>query len=99
MLAVFSLPPPPFTPSLILSRYQTKHGLSTKLLNVFDLELPPSFIPYNGDGEVESFHLMPLSEALHSLGMQTRGRGKGLGGKGVGRKARQAKEWGRGLFW
>ncbi|EWM23784.1 nudix family protein [Nannochloropsis gaditana] len=52
---------------MISYRYQTKHGLSTKLLNVFDLELPPSFIPYNGDGEVESFHLMPLSEALHSL--------------------------------
>jgi hypothetical protein len=87
MLALFSLP---------FCRYQTKHGLSTKLLNVFDLELPPSFIPYNGDGEVESFHLMPLSEALHSLGMQTGGRGKGLGGKTVGGKARQAKgrEWG-----
>jgi len=60
----FSLPPS-FPPSL---RYQTRHGLSTKLLKVFDLELPASFVPYNGDGEVESFQLMPLDKALYSLG-------------------------------
>ena len=61
------------TPSLLPSlppslRYQTRPGLSTKLLKVFDLELPASFVPYNGDGEVESFQLMPLEDALHSLG-------------------------------
>ena len=33
----------------------------------FDLDLPESFIPYNGDGEVESFTLMPLAEAIESL--------------------------------
>lgn len=33
-------------------RCSTAKGLSTKFLSVFDLELPPDFKPYNGDGEV-----------------------------------------------
>jgi hypothetical protein len=33
----------------------------------FDLDLPETFIPYNGDGEVESFRLMPLAQAIESL--------------------------------
>jgi hypothetical protein len=33
----------------------------------FDLELPPEFVPYNGDGEVESFQLVDAEEALRSI--------------------------------
>ncbi len=33
-------------------RYGTRKGLSTKFLCVFDLEVPPDVVPYNGDGEV-----------------------------------------------
>lgn len=33
----------------------------------FDLDLPESFVPYNGDGEVEAFTLMPLNEAIESI--------------------------------
>ncbi|CAN0448834.1 unnamed protein product, partial [Laminaria digitata] len=48
-------------------RYGTRKGLSTKFLCVFDLEVPEYFVPYNGDGEVEEFLLMPVEEALESI--------------------------------
>ncbi|CAN0260460.1 unnamed protein product [Ascophyllum nodosum] len=48
-------------------RYGTRKGLSTKFLCVFDLELPEDFTPYNGDGEVDQFLLMPVEEALDSI--------------------------------
>lgn len=48
-------------------RYGTRKGLSTKFLCVFDLEVPEHFVPYNGDGEVEEFLLMPVEEALESI--------------------------------
>eukprot|EP00667_Euglena_gracilis_P003392 EG_transcript_3402 len=48
-------------------RYTTRRGLSTKVINVFDCELPPDFQPFNGDGEVEEFRLMPMEAVLHSL--------------------------------
>jgi hypothetical protein len=35
--------------------------------NRYDLELPSDFSPYNGDGEVEAFTLMPVTEALESI--------------------------------
>jgi len=53
---------------------------------VFDLELPPSFVPYNGDGEVESFQLMSLTDALHSLGREGRREGGREEGREGGRK-------------
>jgi hypothetical protein len=34
---------------------------------VYDLELPDDFVPFNGDGEVEEFMLMPVEEALQSI--------------------------------
>jgi len=48
-------------------RYQTPRGLSTKILNVFDVELPLDFYPYNGDGEVEEYQLMDLEDVLESI--------------------------------
>ncbi|CBN74091.1 Adenylate kinase family protein [Ectocarpus siliculosus] len=48
-------------------RYGTRKGLSTKFLCVFDLEVPEDFVPYNGDGEVEEFILMPVEEALKTI--------------------------------
>lgn len=36
-------------------------------MNRYDLELPSDFSPYNGDGEVEAFTLMPVTEALESI--------------------------------
>ncbi|CAB1105578.1 unnamed protein product [Ectocarpus sp. CCAP 1310/34] len=48
-------------------RYGTRKGLSTKFLCVFDLEVPEDFVPYNGDGEVEEFLLMPVEEALKTI--------------------------------
>jgi hypothetical protein len=48
-------------------RYATRKGLSTKILTVYDLELPDDFVPFNGDGEVEEFMLMPIQEALQSI--------------------------------
>eukprot|EP00611_Tribonema_gayanum_P019269 TRINITY_DN3302_c0_g2_i1.p1 TRINITY_DN3302_c0_g2~~TRINITY_DN3302_c0_g2_i1.p1 ORF type:complete len:711 (+),score=209.74 TRINITY_DN3302_c0_g2_i1:2723-4855(+) len=48
-------------------RYSTRKGLSTKILTVFDLQLPEDFVPFNGDGEVEEFRLVPIEEALDSI--------------------------------
>ncbi|KAG5190944.1 adenylate kinase family protein [Tribonema minus] len=48
-------------------RYSTRKGLSTKILTVFDLQLPEDFVPFNGDGEVEEFRLVPIKEALDSI--------------------------------
>ena len=48
-------------------RYAARRGLSTKTLCVFDLELPADLVPLNGDGEVDSFVLMPVEEAVQSL--------------------------------
>jgi hypothetical protein len=38
---------------------------------VYDLELPNDFVPFNGDGEVEEFILMPIQEALQSIRYMT----------------------------
>ncbi len=39
-----------------------KRGFRPDLLYCYDLELSPDFTPRNTDGEVESFHLLPLEE-------------------------------------
>lgn len=41
---------------------ETAEGLKPDVLFNYDLELPPDFVPRNTDGEVESFHLMPIEE-------------------------------------
>ena len=40
-------------------RMETPPGVKVDCLFVYDLELPPGFVPRNTDGEVESFGLMP----------------------------------------
>lgn len=40
-------------------------GRQWEELHVFDLQLDTGFTPVNQDGEVEAFHRMPVSEALH----------------------------------
>ena len=42
-------------------------GLKPDILFAFDLELPPDFIPYPVDGEVEDFRLMSIEELIGSL--------------------------------
>lgn len=37
-------------------------GLKPDVMFCFDLELPADFVPHNGDGEVESFGLLPIEE-------------------------------------
>ena len=34
---------------------------------MYDLEVPSDFQPYNGDGEVAEFMLMPMEEVLDSI--------------------------------
>lgn len=40
--------------------FESERGLSPNTEFVYDLEIPPDFIPENQDGEVESFHLVPI---------------------------------------
>jgi 8-oxo-dGTP pyrophosphatase MutT (NUDIX family) len=42
-------------------------GLRPDTIFVFDLELSPDFLPYNNDGEVESFHLWSMDEVSRCL--------------------------------
>ncbi|GAB0491097.1 hypothetical protein MMPV_002345 [Pyropia vietnamensis] len=48
-------------------RYETRKGLSAKSLFIYDVELSPSFVPQNLDGEVEEFNLVPVSTVLESI--------------------------------
>jgi len=41
---------------------EKNNGLRNDVLFVYDLELDPTTIPHNTDGEVAAFHLMPLSK-------------------------------------
>lgn len=52
---------------MISYRYQTSKGLSTKLLNTFDLELPTDFVPVNTDGETSDFILLDLQTILKKI--------------------------------
>ena len=40
------------------------NGFRPDVLYCYDIELPATFIPHNTDGEVESFHLMPVEDVL-----------------------------------
>jgi len=40
------------------------NGFRPDVLYCYDIELPATFIPQNTDGEVESFHLMPVEDVL-----------------------------------
>ena len=43
-------------------RHQTEEGYKPDVQFCYDLELPRDFVPHNTDGEIESFHLMPIEE-------------------------------------
>jgi 8-oxo-dGTP pyrophosphatase MutT (NUDIX family) len=43
-------------------RVERNDGLRSDTLFIYDLELPPDFIPRNTDGEVASFQLLPLAK-------------------------------------
>jgi 8-oxo-dGTP pyrophosphatase MutT (NUDIX family) len=46
---------------------ETKTGIRDDVMFVYDLEVPPDFVPENHDGEIESFALMPLAEVLDRI--------------------------------
>lgn len=47
--------------------FESERGLFPNTEFVYDLELPPDFIPSNSDGEVETFELLPVSECLERI--------------------------------
>lgn len=46
---------------------EQSHGLKPDCMFCFDLELPVDFVPCNTDGEMESFTLMPVTEAIEKI--------------------------------
>jgi 8-oxo-dGTP pyrophosphatase MutT (NUDIX family) len=48
-------------------RMETKLGIRDDVMFVYDLELPPDFVPRNTDGEIDRFELMPLSAILERI--------------------------------
>lgn len=48
-------------------RMETKLGIRDDVMFVYDLELPPDFVPRNADGEIEGFELMPLPAILERI--------------------------------
>ena len=52
---------------MVCYRYAAKKGLSTKILATYDVEMPGELTPVCGDGEVEGFQLMPVTEVIESI--------------------------------
>jgi hypothetical protein len=48
-------------------RMETKLGIRDDVLFVYDLEMPPDFVPSNQDGEIVQFELMPASAVLERV--------------------------------
>ena len=48
-------------------RMETKTGIRDDVMFVYDLEVPPGFVPRNDDGEIAGFELMPLEEILERI--------------------------------
>lgn len=48
-------------------RMDTRLGIRDDVMFVYDLELPPDFIPVNTDGEIAGFELMPLTAILERI--------------------------------
>lgn len=44
--------------------HEAADGLKPDVMFVYDLELPDDFAPVNGDGEIESFALLPAAEVM-----------------------------------
>lgn len=47
--------------------FESERGLFPNTEFVYDLELPPDFVPSNNDGEVETFELLPVNECLERI--------------------------------
>nr|XP_012139275.1 PREDICTED: uncharacterized protein YJR142W isoform X3 [Megachile rotundata] len=47
--------------------FESERGLFPNTEFVYDLELPPDFIPSNNDGEVETFELLPVNECVERI--------------------------------
>ena len=45
-------------------RMETKIGIRDDVMFVYDLEVPPEFVPANSDGEIAGFELMKLTDIL-----------------------------------
>jgi|SRR5579863_108362 len=48
-------------------RMETKTGIRDDVMFVYDLEIPPDFVPHNEDGEIAGFELMPLADILERI--------------------------------
>lgn len=47
--------------------YDDKRGVMPEVEFIFDLQLPPDFVPVNADGEVESFQLLPIQKVKEMI--------------------------------
>lgn len=47
--------------------FESERGLFPNTEFVYDIELPPDFVPSNSDGEVETFELLPVRECLERI--------------------------------
>nr|CAG4634800.1 EOG090X06MA [Alona affinis] len=47
--------------------FESERGLFPNTELVYDLELPPDFVPRNADGEVDSFELVPVDQVMERL--------------------------------
>lgn len=47
--------------------YENERGIYPGVEYVYDLELPPTFVPHNSDGEVDSFQLVPVAEVTERI--------------------------------
>ena len=52
-------------------RMETRLGIRDDVMFVYDLEMPPDFVPTNRDGEIAGFELMPLDHILEHIRMTT----------------------------
>lgn len=48
-------------------RMETELGIRDDVLFVYDIELPPDFMPQNSDGEIIRFDLMPAAEVVERV--------------------------------
>jgi 8-oxo-dGTP pyrophosphatase MutT (NUDIX family) len=48
-------------------RMETALGIRDDVLFVYDLELPPDFVPKNADGEIVEFMLMPVEQVIEQV--------------------------------
>lgn len=47
--------------------FESERGLFPNTEFVYDLELPPDFVPHNSDGEVDIFELVPVNQVMERI--------------------------------